>query len=270
MRLLIAGAGDLGTTLARQASDAGHVVTAVRRRPQHIPGCICLQGDLQQPAQWLPMQPDFDALLWCATPDQRDADGYREIYQNALMAVLDLWALRASVPKVVFCSSTAVYAEDGERHDESSTRYAQSWNGVALRAAELALQARLPTAVIARLGGIYGPDRTWLLRRVRAGDPVQERPPRWTNRIHVQDAAAALLRLLNDVHAPALCNVVDSDCSAEHTVMDWLAQQLKLPAPPRISGIALGKQVQPAALLRLGFAWAFPDFRRGYAAMLEE
>lgn len=269
MRLLIAGAGDLGAAVALQAVRHGHTVTALRRSAQSLPDCSCVQGDLQRPQTWLPESPEFDALLWCATPDQRDRDGYAAIYQHALLDLLQCWESRAALPQVLLTSSTAVYAEDGGTHDEFSTRFASSWNGAALLQAEQALLGRLPQARIARLGGIYGPGRTWLLRRVRATEAVQEQPPRWTNRIHVQDAAAAVLLLLERADAPSVCNVVDAACTPEHVVLDWLAEQMGLPKPPRRTGSELGKQVLPTALRHMGFVWQYPDFRSGYSPMLD-
>lgn len=270
MRLLIAGAGDVGSLVARRAAAAGHLVAAVRRTVQHIAGCVCVQGDLSEPQAWFARLGPLDAVLWCPTPDQRDERSYRTLHVDALDALLrELDAAGGSAVRVILASSTAVYASDGLCHDESSTRFSTAWNAVVLREAERRVLAR-PHSTVARLGGLYGPGRTWLLRRVRSGAPVQEQPPRWTNRIHVEDAAAALLRLLEDPAAPAVCNLVDAGAVAEHQVMDWLAEQLRLPLPLRCNGTDPGKQVVPALLRDMGFEWLYPDFRQGYARMLEQ
>lgn len=268
MHLLVAGAGDVGSRVATRVAAMGWRVTSVRRTAVVQPQIHTVQGNLYEPAVWLTSLPAVDAVLWCPAPDQRTPQAYRALYQDALLDLLDTSATPPA--RIVFASSTAVYAEDGGLHAEDSSRWSAAWNGVALGKAEQALQAQAPHAVVARLGGIYGPGRTWLLRRARAGEPVQRDPPRWTNRIHVDDAAAALAWLLTTVNPPRVVNVVDSCCTPEHVVLDWLAARLGVPAPPTGAGQETGKRVIPQALLDAGFVWRYPDFRAGYAALLEE
>ena len=58
---------------------------------------------------------------------------------------------------------------------------------------EAAVRETAATAVVLRLAGIYGPGRTRLIDRVRAGEPCSEA---YTNRIHRDDCAGVLRHLM--------------------------------------------------------------------------
>ena len=142
--------------------------------------------------------------------------------------------------------------------------------------------ARAPgTASILRLGGIYGPGRTRLIEQVRRGEArIPAGPPVYTNRIHRDDAAAALDHLLE---LPALDPVylgVDDDPAELATVLHWLAERMGAPAPrpadPEQDDAPAGrrrrtsKRCSNARLRGSGFSFRYPSFRDGYGAMLAE
>ena len=136
----------------------------------------------------------------------------------------------------LFTSSTAVYAQDsGEWVDENSETAPQRFNGqVMLEAEAVALAA--PRGQVLRLGGLYGPGRNRLIRLARERVACQAEPPRYTNRIHCQDAARAAHHLLLRADANEELGVVlgvDSDPAPEHVVRDWLTAQLSLAPSPR-------------------------------------
>lgn len=272
MRLLIAGAGDLGMHVAALAQAAGHVVLALRRTAVAVekPQVPTLAADLAVPAAWLPRLPPHDTLLWCATPDRRDEASYRHIFLDAPRKLLDAaaeagWCWR----RVVFCSSTAVYGDRPEAQDEQSPPDPPGFNGKVLLAAEQAFSARLGERVVnGRLGGIYGPGRDLLLRRLRSGVGIDRLHPRRMNRIHIEDAAAALWLLLEaECLTHRVVNVVDRHGGTEPEVLDWLAERVGLPKLPHLQSdqVTAGKCVKPAALECLGFRYAFQDYRTGYS-----
>ena len=118
-----------------------------------------------------------------------------------------------------------------------------SWNGQVLLEAELRLRERVPGLVVVRFAGIYGPGREALLARVRAGQGGAAR--HWTNRIHVEDAAAALQHLLGLAAPASLYLGSDGHPAPEAEVLQWIAQRMGLtvaapsagpaqrPPPPR-------------------------------------
>jgi len=265
-RVLIAGSGDLGRRIAARLRGAGASVVSVARRPRpDEPDLIAL--DLTQPVSG--RLPDaFDVLVHCLAPATRDEAAYRAVYVDALRHVLD------AVPgarRLVFVSSTAVYGDHGgARVDESAACRPGEFNGRVLLAAEELARSCGRDALVLRLGGLYGPGREMLLRRVRSGEPLPvSEPPLYSNRIHVEDAAAAVTHLIART-ATGCFNLVD-DCNApQYEVLDWLADRLQLPRLARVEGPvpAENKRVDNGRLRETGFRFDYPDFRVGYDALL--
>lgn len=276
MRILWAGWGDLGQAATPALVAAGHEVVALRRHPITDPpdGVIPLQGDLNAP-DGLEMPAGVEGCVVTLTADTRDQAGYEHAYVHAL-ANLHVLLQGEGVPtqprleRLVFTSSTAVYGQSGgETVMEESSTSSSRFNGTVMRRAErLALSARWPTTV-ARLSGIYGPGRTRLLDKVREGRSSRDR---WTNRIHRDDAAAALGHLVTSVDAPPIVNVTDTESATNATVLGWLADRMGLPTPPVevADGAPGGKRVDGSLLASTGFVHTFATFRDGYAAMLDD
>jgi nucleoside-diphosphate-sugar epimerase len=196
-------------------------------------------------------------------------------------------ALPSLVRRVLFVSSTAVYGDAGGGWvDESTTPEPGGFSGRIIREAEDLLQKRLLgtgiTPVVLRLGGIYGPGRTRLIDQVRSGSAVVPAEPRYTNRIHRDDAAAAIVHLSTMADEPAPVYLgVDNDPAELGEVQRFLAAELGLPGPasdvPGGSPDGSGggepsrggnKRCSNALLRSTGFEFAYPTFREGYRAIL--
>jgi nucleoside-diphosphate-sugar epimerase len=137
--------------------------------------------------------------------------------------------------------------------------------------AEDLLRSRLSgtsTTTSLRLGGIYGPGRTRLIDQVRSGSAVIPEDLRYTNRIHRDDAAAAIVHLATMADAPAPVYVgVDDEPADLGAVLRFLASELGLPEPQAgDAGPARGgnKRCRNDLLRKTGFNFTFPTFREGY------
>ena len=173
----------------------------------------------------------------------------------------------------LFISSTAVHgASDGSWVDEASDPAPTGFPGQRLLEAERFLAgAPLAAASSLRLGGIYGPGRTSLLRSVESGAASLAPHVEWTNRIHVEDAARAVLHVLDLVPLPRLVEVVDEEPAPRAEVLGFLAAKLGRPSPPVVDTPAprgMGKRVSSALLRRSGFDWRYPTYREGYTALI--
>ena len=130
------------------------------------------------------------------------------------------------------------------------------------------------TPVVLRLGGIYGPGRTRLIDQVRGGTAVAPAEPRYTNRIHRDDAAAAIVHLCTMAADPGPVYLgVDNDPAELGEVQRFLAAELGLPRPA--SAAVCGepsrggnKRCSNALLRSTGFEFTYPTFREGYRAIL--
>jgi nucleoside-diphosphate-sugar epimerase len=160
--------------------------------------------------------------------------------------------------------------------DEGTTPAPGGFSGRILREAEELLTKRLrgtgTAPVVLRLGGIYGPGRTRLIDQVRGGTAVVPAHPRYTNRIHRDDAARAIVHLCTMAEEPAPVYVgVDDDPAEFGDVLRFLASELGMEVPPSGSaGESRGgnKRCSNALLRGTGYSFAYPTFREGYRDIL--
>src|SRR4029077_2696952 len=82
--------------------------------------------------------------------------------------------------------------------------------------------------VVARLAGLYGPGRSFLLTRFLAGEVViDEASDRFINQVHRDDAAAALFLLaIRPAGEGEIYNVVDDQPILQSECYRWLAAKL--------------------------------------------
>ncbi len=268
MRVLVAGAGDVGLAAAGYLLAGGAEVTALRRSVNTSDDALqWIAADLGRPIS-LPVEPDV--VIFCASPDRRDEAGYRRVYIDGVNHLFDALNPMPASPwpgRFILVSSTAVYAQDrGEWVDETSAASPRRFNGRILLQAERVAAERCPGAIAVRAGGIYGPGRMRLIRMVREGGlTVQADPPQFTNRIHRDDLAAFLAYLagLQQPH-PVYC-AVDDGPAPRHEVLAWLARRIGAPAPViRNTDAGQGKRVSNRRLSRSGFRLQYTDYRAGY------
>ena len=91
-------------------------------------------------------------------------------------------------------------------------------------------------------------------------------PNRWTNRIHRDDAAAAVVHFLTRTEAPGRLYVgTDDEPALLGDVAAHLAQRLGAPVPPATDpALATGKRLSNARLRTTGWVPAYPTYREGY------
>jgi nucleoside-diphosphate-sugar epimerase len=176
----------------------------------------------------------------------------------------------------LFVSSTAVYGDHGAQWINEDTPTApKSFNGQVLLETEQWLRtqkAQFETLSL-RLSGIYGPGRSHLLDRLRTGQataPVAE--SHWVNRIHIEDAAAAVLHLLSLPNPRSIYLVTDSTPLPMRVLYDALAKLVGGPTPPEGPAPASigSKRLSNAQLRDSGFTFRWPDSREGHAALIKE
>lgn len=271
MRALIAGAGYVGRALAQRLVSQGHEVVVLRRGALPPPqGARAFRADLLAPAA-LDGLPPADWVFYTAAADERSDGAYRRAYVEGLARLVERLVRMEPVPqRLLFTSSTGVYGQrGGEWVDESSPTEPADFAGRRLLEAEALVRAAPLAGTVLRLGGIYGPGRSSLIERVRAGASCA---PGYANRIHRDDAAAALAHLAALPRAEPCVIGVDSAPVLACEVQGWLAQRLGLPAPrPEPEPAARGsKRCRNARLLATGFRLRYPTYREGYAALLAE
>ncbi len=275
-RVLIAGCGRIGQALGEQLAAGGARVFGLRRRPEALPPAIePIQADLHDPAALAARVPaDLDAVYYIVTPGSYDDAGYRRAFVEGLGQLAEVLRNQPAPPqRLVFVSSTAVYGQsDGEWIDETSPTEPERFSGRRLLEAEAIALDGPWAGVVARFGGIYSAERDALVGKAREGEPCQA--GQYTNRIHAADVVGSLAHLGDPRVAPGVYLGVDDEPATQCEVLDYIAEQLDLPLPPRAGPGAGGmrgvgsKRGSNRRLRASGYAFRYPTFREGYQAIL--
>ncbi|GAA0887913.1 NAD-dependent epimerase/dehydratase family protein [Rhodanobacter soli] len=273
-RILLAGCGDLGERVAQRLHARGDEVWALRRQPpaRGGHGVHWLRGDLTDPASLHELPAGITRLVYLPAPATRDKAAYRAIFVDGLRHLLDALD-RRKLARVLFVSSSAVYGEhDGDWVDEATPTGPPGFNGAVLLEAEQWLAEQSLPSTVLRLAGLYGPGRLQLIERLRAGQlRVPRETPHWANRIHVDDAAAAVAHLLQLKSPQPLYLGVDDTPMPLDELYDFLAALIDAPLPAEGAAPAgVGsKRLRNARLRASGWAPRWLDAREGYAALLD-
>lgn len=274
MTTLVAGCGYVGAPLARLLAASGEPVLALRRSPKPLeaPGWLrTLAVDLADAAAtraalagW-----SIDRMVYLVSPDERSDAAYERAYVTGLRnAIAALPLLR----EAVLVGSTGIYdtVTDGRWVDESTPTPGAGFAARRLAQGEALLQSRVAFASVLRLGGIYGPERTRMVRSVLDGTARRPRVETFTNRIHRDDAARAAMHLLR---APAGIYLgVDEAQAPLAEVQRWIADRAGVPVPPLAeedSPRRSRKRCDGSKLRRSGFVFDYPTFREGYAPIVD-
>ncbi len=277
MTVVIAGCGDLGTETGLRFAALGHRVIGLRRSADKLPREI--EGQSVDLTEEVPVLPSDTSIVMIAmSPDARSVEGYQAAYIESVRRVMAAIRRDCAVPpRVLYVSSTAVYGvDDGSWVDTSTPADPTAATAIVLREAEQALLEQMPEATILRLAGIYGPGRTRQIDRIRDGVETMSRERRFTNLIHRDDAAAAIVHLTTMSDKPETVYIGVDDCPSEQSkIVEFLARSLDLPVPPletetdRI-GRGRGKRCRNTTLRASGFAFTYPSYREGYAALVSD
>lgn len=281
-RVLIAGCGDLGLRVAQLLAieNSTNWSWGLRRQPNlesthDIPSFTWIAADLTQPDTLRDLPKDITHVLYTAAPNARTEADYRAVYREGLERLV-LAVAAPSLQRVLFVSSTAVYGAHGAQWiDEDTPTAPKSFNGQVLLETEqwLYKQNTQFETLSLRLSGIYGPGRSYLLERLRTGQataPMTE--SHWVNRIHIEDAAAAVVHLMNLPNPKPIYLVTDSTPLPMRVLYDALAKLVGGPTPPAGDAPASigSKRLSNARLRDSGFTLKWPDSREGHAALMSE
>ncbi|PPK65136.1 nucleoside-diphosphate-sugar epimerase [Methylobacter tundripaludum] len=273
-KILIVGCGAIGSELAAVLSAKGHDVTGLKRKPPlSASGSVhYVAADISSAANLAGLDADFAQAFFIVSPDGRNEQSYRAVYQTGLDNLLD----RLPETHWTMVSSTSVYGQNqGEWVDEDSPAEPGNITSRLIRQAEQGLIASNPANVVVRFSGIYGPGREYLLRQAMQTPAIQQTPPYFTNRIHQRDCVGVLAFLLEQCLAGetlAQCYLAsDDDPAPTWEVVSWLAERLHCP-PPVIKAVdadaGMNKRCNNTRLKALGYQFEYPSYKDGYLELI--
>ena len=289
MTTIILGCGYVGLELARQLDDE---VIGVRRSQEGLraieaAGSTGVRADITD-ADSLEALPPAENVVFAASSGGRSGTAAREIYVEGQRTALEHFANRDQPPdRYLYTSSTGVYGDhDGDWVDETTTVAPTTEKTRVLAEAErVALDEAATRGIdgtVARLAGLYGPER-YRLRRYLDG-PVTAG---YLNMVHRDDAAGAIAHLLTEDRArDEVVLVVDDEPVSKWEFADWLAAACGVDEPPKRTTaerlddtdlseaarrrILTSKRCDNAKLVNLGYEFTYPTFRDGYRERIEE
>ncbi|MDP9004319.1 MAG: NAD-dependent epimerase/dehydratase family protein, partial [Verrucomicrobiota bacterium] len=269
-RILIAGCGYVGEGAADLFHERGWEVEGWTASPGSAENLSSKPysvraADISDAAAISTTRAEFDVVLQCASSGGGDAEKYRRVYLEGARNLAGAFPAAS----LLFTSSTSVYAQkDGEIVDEASPANPSHEKGLLLRKAENLVLAHV--GIVARLGGIYGPGRSFLLRKVLAGEAVIDpRDNHFINQAHRDDIVSALFLLAQrrSELGGQIYNVVDNQPVLARKVYEWLSARLHRPLPPTgnaPTGRKRGdsnKRVSNKKLRSLGWEPRYPTFQ---------
>ncbi len=238
MRILLIGLGFVGEPLAKALHAAGHHVCGITHSEssrERLSACLPIdvrQADVacSQSLHHAIGQdaPAVDWVIHCASSGRGGSEQYRRVYRDGVRHLLAL----CPQARLLFTSSTSVYAQtDGSWVGETSAADPDRETGKILREAEdLVLQAE---GIVARLAGIYGPGRSFiLLKYLNETAVIEGDGGRFLNQAHVDDIVQGL-QLLLESGARGIYNVVDTTPQTQRMIYQFLAEHFDGSLPPQ-------------------------------------
>lgn len=270
--VLIVGGGYIGKPLAYKLAQAGNRVFVIKRTPEYFDHkkITSIEQDLFD----IEELPSVDAVIYLVSPDTKTPENYERTYIDGPASIWQHYKQRPP-KRFIFASSTAVYPFDNACWVDETTILprAKEMNGVCLQEAEKQIFNFPCDPVVARIGGIYGPNRYYIIDKIKKGDFHMTTSPVYTNRIHQQDCVRALHHIFDLPEPETIYNLVDSSPTTVNELVSWLSTMLGVysPVPSQASThfhSKTNKQVSNARLLESLFEFTYPSFREGYEPLL--
>ncbi|HEY8995013.1 MAG TPA: NAD-dependent epimerase/dehydratase family protein [Lacunisphaera sp.] len=290
-RLVIFGCGYVGSAVAQAALAGGARVEALTRNPEKALALRAaglakvVVADLATSAWHGQIEPGPDFVLNAVSSG--GPENYRQSYVGGMRSILT-WAAAGRTPigTLVYTSSTAVYPQGGGAVvDETAEAPGATPNGTIIRESEMLLQNASVAArarwFVLRLAGIYGPSRHHLLDQLREGvTELNGSGAHRLNLVHRDDIVSAILACLQ---APAtigsgIFNVADRAPARRAEVVEWLAGQLQISAPPfdgtatsRRAGAPMPDRIISSTKIQRELGWKpkYPDYQAGFGEILD-
>ena len=217
-RLIVWGAGELGSRVAETWAEKGQSVIGLTRTSQRHPALQIagVEPRLGDPLELL--RPDDTLLL--ALPG----------HTNQKMAV-DLLAETPPPARVVLLSSTAYYGL-ASGHVDEDTPPGSGRRALNVAAVERAFQVWAGSAgLVVRLGGLYRPGRGPLAALARRGAPRLRPPDKTLALIHYDDAATAVEAALHHSSPQPVYLAVTPPCPTRREFYEAACRWLGLNEP---------------------------------------
>ncbi len=239
-QILILGCGYVGSAVALAAKAQGHEVLAVTRNEEAVKslesrGVRTFAGRVDASDWHAFAGGEIDWALNCVSASEPGIDGYRSSYLDGNRSFVHWMADTGFEGKAIYTSSVSVYPDrGGDWCSEKDGRGESERSRIMLESETIFLEgARLAKPTVLRLGGIYGPERSFLADRVKqSGGTMPGFGDYYLNLIRLEDIVAAIENVFEGAVAGArIFNVVDDEPLLKADLVAGLADRLGVPRP---------------------------------------
>jgi len=272
---LLIGCGYIGERVADLLLENGETVNAVTHSSESADKLSAVKqfpvlnadvGDmdsLRALQAKLPAMPE--AVLHCASSNRGGAAQYQHVFVQGCKNLVEMFP----TSHLLFTSSSSVYPQtDGSSVDETSPAEPDSLTSALLREAEKIVLNHAGGGAVARLAGLYGPHRSFVLKQFLQGTAAIEGnhgQGRCLNQIHREDASRAIVHLASG-RKSGIFNVVDRHPMTQRECFLHLQTLFDRPLPPETEPKTERKRpwthkcVMGDKLADSGFTWLYPSY----------
>ena len=213
-------------------------------------------------------------LLYAVAADDQLNESYRKAYVDGVDICLRSVSRHCpSLKHVFFVSSTRVYGQRNQQvMSESTLPEPHDFGGSVLLEGETLVNKSSVSSTVLRLSGIYGDQRTYLLRMAEDETRWPENN-RWTNRIHEDDAVGFISflihQLISGLPVKPLYLVTDNSSALLFDVLNHIREAQGLDMIIRKSSLPFeGKKLQSEIIPKTDFIYRYPDYKIGYSSII--
>lgn len=266
-KILIAGIGYIGLSLAEKLKSLGHEVIGLCRSHKTVEFNVIQKDILNLKAVDLP--DGIDYVFYMLSADERTPKAYQYAYVKGVAHLLSLLK-NQEIKRFFYISSTGVYPSTQTGIITEQTKFTpDAFTGKALLEGETVVRKSGCPFTIVRFGGLYGPGRVSLLNRVMAREAQLSTTDIYTNRIHQADAVGMLVHLLNLPNVESLYLGVDCECVTYNEVLSWLATECNVSLKTCGTPNRPSKQISNQKILESGYKFIYPSYKEGYISLLK-
>lgn len=276
-KILIIGQGALGLPLAERLASCYAVTTVARSPKQYQQSLRFWQQDMRQLK--VEQVEEFSRVVVVVAPNKKQNHQTSEAsYQESYLAICQhlanlfqkssVWSEK--LKRLVFISSTSVYGEnEGQLIDESTVACAATKSAQVLLQSENVLRETFgDKAVMVRASGIYGVNRTRMIKQAQSAHQDGVVCHHFTNRIMDSDLITIIERILF-IKQPKPIYLATDFCSVTSAeVFKYIADLAGFKRPNLIEQSSpSGKKI----IANIEKQWLdFPDYQSGYYYILQQ
>jgi len=278
--ILIVGCGDVGEQTGLRLKSLGCRVFGVTRTTEKTLPFPCFNADVSDAVSIKrcidDIAVDIHYVVYTVAPGSRTEQAYQAAYPNGVSNILECINAQVLLGFLLVTSTAVYHQQQGEWVDENSLTQPVSFSGKALLDAEAVLANACVKGVAIRFGGIYGPGRERMLRKVMNGCEINYDIPVYTNRIHRDDCVGMLCFIIEKIDAGSSvesCYVgVDSHPAPENEVLVALANLLDVDLPVHNENLRIAsqnKRCRNDRVRALGYRFVYEGYVEGYRSIVE-